>query len=114
MSEHAKRPEYVPRPVKGHPLAENGPGRTHYGIDPSLHGRASARDGIRGGQMSLQRITDAARGAGRYQSFAEFVTQVQIEERKMFGWVGHSFYELWPGGRCVDWSSTVKDVEVKE
>lgn len=61
-----------------------------------------------------QRIKDAAERAGRYATFAELFTQSIMAERKLFGWVdsgpGSShFYEVWPGGRCIDWTSILND-----
>jgi hypothetical protein len=48
-----------------------------------------------------------ANGAGRYVSFAEFWTQVVLSERKLYGWVGNEFFELWPGGRCINWTTAL-------
>jgi hypothetical protein len=55
--------------------------------------------------MPLERIVEASERAGRYQSFPEFLTQVVISGYKQFGWVDHRFYELWPGGRCIEWTN---------
>jgi len=52
-------------------------------------------------------LREKSKGAGRYATFAEFLTQVVIEERRMCGWVDDKFYELWPGGRCIDWTKVV-------
>ncbi len=54
--------------------------------------------------MTLRRIVEASERAGRYQSFAEFFGQVQMAGYKQFGWVDSSLYELWPCGRCIDWT----------
>lgn len=57
--------------------------------------------------MTLLRVIEASERAGRYQSFAEFQTQVALSGYKQFGWVDSNFYELWPGGRCVDWTKSL-------
>ena len=59
--------------------------------------------------MLLQRIVEASERAGRYQSFPEFLTQVVISGYKQFGWVDHRFYELWPGGRCIEWTNQLPE-----
>ena len=49
-----------------------------------------------------------ADGAGRYATFAEFQTQVIMADRDMHGWVDENFYHLYPGGRCIDYTDSVK------
>lgn len=51
---------------------------------------------------------EQADGAGRYNSFAEFHAQVVLTDRDMYGWVGDKFYHLYPGGRCIDYTDSVK------
>lgn len=58
--------------------------------------------------MSDHRLQFAADGAGRYGSFEEFLSQVVSAERKLYGWVGNEFYELFPGGRCIQWTKFVR------
>lgn len=62
----------------------------------------------------MRYIDERARGAGRYQSFAEFHTQVVLSGYHQYGWVDEQFYELWPGGRCVNRTkSLTKDSSVQ-
>jgi len=57
--------------------------------------------------MSELRL-EASKRAGRFGSFAEFHTQVVTAERDMYGWVDDKFYHLYPGGRCIDYTETIK------
>lgn len=57
--------------------------------------------------MSSLRL-EASERAGRYASFAEFHTQVVTSGYDMYGWVGEKFYQLYPGGRCIDYTETIK------
>lgn len=57
--------------------------------------------------MSSLRL-EASERAGRYASFSEFHTQVVTSGYDMYGWVGEKFYQLYPGGRCIDYTETIK------
>lgn len=56
--------------------------------------------------MSQLRL-EASQRAGRFTSFAEFLTQVRMAGYDMYGWVDDRFYHLYPGGRCIDYTETV-------
>lgn len=56
--------------------------------------------------MSELRL-EASKRAGRYHSFAEFLTQVVTSGYDMYGWVDDKFYHLYPGGRCIDYTAQV-------
>lgn len=57
--------------------------------------------------MSRYRL-EASERAGRYHSFAEFHTQVILSGYDQYGWVDDKFYHLYPGGRCIDYTETIK------
>lgn len=49
-------------------------------------------------------LKEASRRAKTYYSFAEFAWAVRDAFEMKYGWVDGRLYQLWPGGRCIDWT----------
>jgi hypothetical protein len=62
----------------------------------------------------MSRIFEASKSAPTYPTFDEFLWHVREVWQKEFGWVNGSFYELWPGGRCIRWDKLIYQVRALE
>ena len=63
-----------------------------------------SEDGMTQAQRKLlPRVEYHAKRAGRYASLPELLTQAYMNDLKLFGWVGEHLYEVWPGGRNIQW-----------
>lgn len=60
------------------------------------------------------RVFEASKIAPTYPTFEAFLWHVHDARQKEFGWVGGSFYELWPGGRCIRWDKLIYQVRALE
>jgi len=57
--------------------------------------------------MSELRLESSKR-AGRFASLEELQSQCVSNGYSMYGWVDDRFYQIYPGGRCIDYTETIK------
>jgi len=50
------------------------------------------------------RIERASETSCTYDSLEAVRAESRRQEQKIFGWAQNKFYEVWPGGRAIDWT----------
>jgi hypothetical protein len=54
-----------------------------------------------------------AKTALHFKDAKSFYLHVEITGRASYGWIGPKFYQLYPGGSCIQWTATLKSEQPK-
>ena len=61
--------------------------------------------------MTLLRLERAAEIACEYDSLEAIRAEARRQEYKVYGWSGGKFYEVYPGGRAIEYTDFRREVE---